>query len=105
MAAIDMNAQLREWVAKAINEGCMGEEFGFDVSWGIQPPTVVYTLVITMKNPMLGKGPIVMPFTVPLPALREDAVRMGVHHTMGQLRGAYKKILDAGPQPVASSSN
>jgi hypothetical protein len=105
MAAIDMNAQLREWVAKAINDGCMGEEFGFDIHWDLKPPLLYYTVIMTMQNPMLGQGPLVMPVKIPIGAVREDAVRAGVHHLMSELRKLHKQVLDAGPKPVRVSSN
>jgi hypothetical protein len=105
MAAIDMNAQLRGWVAKAINDGCMGEEFGYDVRWDLKPPVLYHTVVITMSNPMLGQGPLVQQFKAPVSALREDAIRLGVHHVMDQLRELHKQVLSAGPKPVRGSDN
>jgi hypothetical protein len=105
MAAIDMNAQLRQWIAKAINDACMGEEFGYDVRWDLKDPLLFYSIVLTMSNPMLGQGPLVQQFKAPIGALREDAIRMGVHHVMGQLRALHKQVLDAGPRPVRNSSN
>lgn len=105
MAAIDMHAQLRKWVSEAINDACMREDFGYDVRWDLKDPLLFYSIVLTMSNPMLGQGPLVQQFKAPIGALREDAIRLGVHHVMGQLRTLHKQVLDAGPLPVRNSSN
>lgn len=98
MTAIDMSGQLREWVAKAISGACMGIDFGYDVRWDMGPTTVVYTVIITMPNPLLGKGPLINMFSAPVSAIRQDAIQLGVHTVMQQLREAHKAILDA-PKP------
>lgn len=98
MAAIDMTAQVREWVAKAIGEASLREDFAFDVRWDTSPSTIVYTVIITMPNPLLGKGPLLNRFTAPVSAIREDAIRLGVHTVMQQLREMHKTILDAEAQ-------
>jgi hypothetical protein len=104
MAAIDMSAQVREWVKTAISDACMREDFAFDVRWDTTPNTIVYTVIITMPNPLLGKGPLLQRFSAPLSALREDAIRLGVHTVMQQLREAHKGILDAPKKPKQAAA-
>lgn len=103
MAAIDMSAQLREWVTQAINDACMREDFAFDVRWDTQGQTLAYTVIVTMPNPLLGKGPLLQRFTASVTSLREDAIRAGVHHVMQQLRELHKQILDA-PKPKQAAA-
>jgi hypothetical protein len=107
MGAVDVTVRLRGWVAAAIEDACMGEEFWYDTDWQImqtgQTRAMVYNVVVMMRNPLLGQGPLIMPFQVPITAVREDAVRMGVHHAMGELRKLHKQVLD-NPQPVAKTS-
>ena len=104
MAAIDMSAQLREWVASAINDACMGEDFAFDVRWDTQGQTLAYTVIVTMPNPMLGQGPLLDRFSAPVSLLREDAIRGGVHQLMQQLRGLRKQLLEA-PKPKRAAEH
>jgi hypothetical protein len=109
MTAVHIGDQLDAWVAKAINDGAMGEEFWHDHAgstvMGPVGPSLRYTVIITMKNPLLGQGPLIMPFTVPIGAMREDAVRLGVHNAMGQLRELHKQLLDAKPRLVPGGRN
>jgi hypothetical protein len=98
MSAVDMTGQLRGWVEKAISDICMGENFGYDVRWDLQNQMLVYTVVVTMPNPLLGQGPLINRFTAPVGALREDAIRLGVHNVMGQLREFHRKQLDKPPK-------
>jgi hypothetical protein len=60
---------------------------------------------MTMNNPLLGQGPIIVPFHVPIAAMREDAVRIGTHHAMSQLRETHKQLLDRKPKLIAGGRN
>jgi hypothetical protein len=105
MAAIDLTGQLRDWVAKAIKEACMGEDFGYETAWALKPPRLTYTVVITMPNPLLGQGPVVMPFSLPVGSLDEDTVRAGVHHVMGELCKIGRQLLEGPPQRASAPHN
>jgi len=105
MAAIDMTGQLREWVAKAVNDGCLGEDFPWDVRWDIKAPMLAYTVIVGISNPMLGQGPVLQPFQVPVTALREDIVREGVHEAMTMLRATRRKLLAAAANPHHDAGN
>jgi hypothetical protein len=104
MTAISMSQQLREWVAKAIEDACLGEDFGYETAWTVSPPRLTYTVVITMANPLLGQGPIVMPFILPA-TFDEATVREGTHHVMGQLRVTARKLLEGPAQRANAPHN
>jgi hypothetical protein len=93
MAAQSMSDQLREWVAKAIQDACLGEDFGYETAWTLTPPRLTYTVLITTASPLIGQGQILMPFNVPSSALNEETVRAGVHHVMGELRSTARKLI------------
>jgi hypothetical protein len=107
MGAVDITARLREWITTAIGDGCLGEEIWFDTSWQTAQAgggyALSYSVVIAMKSPLLGQGPLAIPFLVPIAAMREDAVRMGVHHAIGKLRELHKQLLD-NPRPVVKTT-
>jgi hypothetical protein len=105
MAAIDMSGQLREWVSKAITDACLREDFGFDVRWDTQGQMLVYTVIVTMPNPLLGKGPLLQRFSASVTSLREDEIRAGVHTVMQQLRDLHKQILAAPRQESFPAHN
>lgn len=105
MAAIDMTAQLREWVAKGITFECLGEDFGFDTSLRFQPPRLAWTVIITMANPLLGQGPVVMPFSVDAGSLTEENIREGVHHVLTELRKTRRKLLEGPRQRAMPAHN
>lgn len=93
MAAIDMTGQLREWVAKAVNDGCLGEDFAWDVRWDIKAPILAYTVLLSMANPLLGQGPVIQTFQLSVSSLTEEHVREGVHNVIGALRNTRTKII------------
>jgi hypothetical protein len=105
MPALDMTMQLHQWIATAIEERCMGETFTFDTSWKVtdsgKGPSVRYDVIIGLANPLLGGGPIMMPFQVPIGSMREDAVSLGVDNAMGQLRKLFRELIGKGPKPHA----
>jgi hypothetical protein len=105
MAAIDMTGQLRDWVAQAISDGCMGEDFGFDTTWNVAPGSLLYTVIVTLRNPFLGRGPLLIPFSVPVTKLSEATIRPAVHTLMAQLRQARSELLAAGSNATPQSPN
>lgn len=105
MAAIDLTGQLREWVAKAIRLECFGEDFGYDTSLRFQPPRLAWTVIITMGNPLLGQGPVVMPFSVDAGSLSEENIREAVSHVLAELRKMRRALLDGPAQRAMPSHN
>lgn len=105
MAATDMSGLLREWVAKAVSDGCLRDDFGWDTRWDLRAPVFAYTVVLALKNPILGQGPIVQTFQAPISSLQEDTIREGVHELMTQLRQTRKLVLAAGTPPRRSANN
>lgn len=105
MAAIDMTAQLREWVASAINAGCMRDDFAYDVRWDIKVPELTYTVVVGISNPVLGRGPVIQTFQARVTSLREDVIREGVHELMSQLRATRRELLGSIAKPHRDAGN
>jgi hypothetical protein len=91
-----------------IGDGCMGEEFWYDVRWQIAAAgnvrNVQYNVIVAMTNPLLGQGPLVMPFQLPIGIMREEIVRNAVHQAMGQLRALHRAQLHGPKQPSPSPS-
>ena len=105
MAAIDLTGQLREWVSEAIRLGCFGEDFGYDTSLRFQPPRLAWTVIITMPNPLLGQGPVVMPFSVDAGSLTQENISEGVQHVLAELRKTRRALLDGPPQRAMPAHN
>jgi hypothetical protein len=107
MGAVDITARLRGWVIAAIGDAALGEEFWYDTTWHAQPqpggaPNLVYDVVIAMRNPILGRGPLSMTMHVPIGVMQEAIVRQGVHQVMGQLRALYRQALDRPAAPAVT---
>lgn len=102
MAAYDISERIRSWVAAAIAQTCMGQEFGYDVRFdagsvpGVPGTVVNYTVVITLRHPLLGQPPFAGTFTVPVERLGdEQLVRSTAQQAVLQLGKLHKDTLDA----------
>lgn len=101
MTAIDNGAKLRAAALAAIERQCFGEDFGFDAALVVAPsPTggamVVYQLVMTTKNPLLGQGPLVNVTQLTSPDPTAEQVEQAVTSAMKGLRELSTKILTDG---------
>ena len=92
-------------MAEAIRLECFGEDFGYDTSLRFQPPRLAWTVIITMANPLLGQGPVVMPFSVDAGSLTEENIHGGVHHVLTELRKTRRKLLEGSAQRAMPSHN
>lgn len=98
MGAIDMDAKVRSAAVAAIDKGCFGEDFGIDTSAVVAPtPTggavVLYTLILTLRSPLLGQGPLVNITQIPSPNPTSEQVEQAVTQAMKGLRDMSSKIL------------
>jgi hypothetical protein len=98
MAAIDTAAKVRSAALSAAERQCFGEDFGIDASASLgQGPggvMVVYTLIVTMRSPLLGQGPLVNITQIPSPDPSAEQVEQAVTKAMAGLRELSTKILN-----------
>lgn len=112
--ATDIAAEIRGWVDDEIDKQAFGEDFGFAVTLaavmqpGPQGPVrvPVWTVLITMKSPLLGEGPLYhgpvpVGFTVP----NEETVRAEVAKGLQQLRDLAASKLGRKPAQVPALMN
>lgn len=98
MAAIDIAAKVRAAALATVDKQCFGEDFGVDASAvAVQGPTggvmVLYTLIVTMRSPVLGQGPLVNVTQIPSPHPTSEQVEQAVSKAMQGLRDLASKIL------------
>jgi hypothetical protein len=94
MAAQDIRTEAGSWVADEIGKQCLGEDFGWSVTWAPVPapgpagPVAVaaWIAVITMRNPLLGQGELYHLAQLGAPRPREADVRREVADGLRQLR-------------------
>lgn len=98
MGAIDTGAKVRTAALAAVDKGCFGEDFGVDATADLaQTPAgatvVVYTLILTMRSPLLGQGPLVVITQIPSPSPTAEQVEQVVTQAMKTLRDMSSRIL------------
>jgi hypothetical protein len=101
MSAIDVAAKVRAAALAAVDKGCFGEDFGVDTTAVVaQSPggsaMVVYTLIVSMRNPLLGQGPLVTITQIPFPHPSAEQVEQAVTQAMKGLRDLSSEILAGG---------
>lgn len=106
MTATDTGAKVRAAAMAAIEKQCFGEDFTFDCMPGaMQTPTgitVLYTLIVTKKSPILGHGALVNLSQVPCPDPSAEQVEKAVTDAMRKLRELSAQKL-AGLKPIGPS--
>lgn len=100
MAAIDVAAKVRTTALAVVERACLGEDFGVDSTATLVPgPTgvvVVYTLVLSLRSPLLGQGPLVVMMQIPSPNPSTEQVEHAVTEGMKGLRDLSSEILRNG---------
>lgn len=100
MSAIDVAAKVRSAALAAVDKGCFGEDFGVDATATlVESPNgavVVYTLIVSMRSPLLGQGPLVTITQLPSPHPSAEQVEQAVTVAMKSLRDASTQILSDG---------
>lgn len=90
MTATDMDAKVRAAALATIDKQCFGEDFTFDCMPGaMQTPTgitILYTLIITKKSPILGHAALVNLSQIPAPDPAAEQVEQAVTSAMRKLR-------------------
>lgn len=114
MAADDITAQAQAWAADEIARQCLGENYGWSVTWGpVAMPNgqggavmvPVWQLLLTCRNPLLGEGDLYHLAQIGFPRPKEADVRREVAEGLRQLRElASSKIAGGnGRAPVAGA--
>jgi hypothetical protein len=101
MSAIDVSAKVRAAALAAVDKGCFGEDFGVDASAVVaQSPAggavILYTLIVSMRSPLLGQGPLVNVTQIPSPHPTAEQVEQAVTQAMKGLRDLSTEILNGG---------
>lgn len=100
MAAIDVTAKVRAAAMAVVDKTCFGEDFGVDATATlVQAPggvAVAYTLILSMRSPLLGQGPLVTITQIPSPNPTGEQVEQAVTEAMKGLRDLSSKILTDG---------
>lgn len=100
MAAIDVAAKVRAAALATVGKSCLGEDFGVDATATlVQSPTgvvVVYTLILSLRSPLLGQGPLVVMMQIPSPNPATEQVEHAVSEGVKGLRDLSSKILNDG---------
>ena len=95
MAAQDIRPQVEIWVLTEIRKLCLGEDYGFAVTWGPQAlpngqggavMVPQWMAVITARNPLLGEGELFHLANLGAPRPQEAHVRREVAEGIRQLR-------------------
>lgn len=97
MAVIDVPAQVSAQAEACAAKLAFGEDFGIGVNWGIVPTPngaqVVFTLLLTMRSPLLGQGPLFAAGQIPSPHPAQDEVETCVGECARQLRELSSRML------------
>lgn len=97
MAAIDTAGRIRAAALAAIERECLGEDFGFDAALALVPgpsgPQVMYTLVVTMRSPLLSQGPLMNVTQIASASPSAEQVEQAVSGALRGLRDLSGKLL------------
>ena len=105
MAAQNIAADVELWVADEIVKTCFGEDFGFAVTWGpAQVPdgqggarlAPGWQLLMTARDPLLGRPDMVHMVSLGLGRPKEADVRAQAAEGVRQLRDLAKSQTAAG---------
>jgi hypothetical protein len=110
MAAIDIAAKIRSTALAAIEAQCFGEDFGFDCAMALMPNPaggvqVMYTLMVSMRSPLLGQGPMFAPIQMQSPQPDAPAVEKFVTKAMRELRETSRKLLSGAQNSATAAHN
>jgi len=103
MTATCHTTRIGGWVADAISTACMGQDFGYDVRFdagrpiGVNggPLMIAYTVIITLRHPLLGQPPFAGNFTVAVEKLEDEAgIRAITQHAVMELGKLHKATID-----------
>jgi hypothetical protein len=100
MAALDITAQVKAWAVTAVSAQAFGEDFGVDAAWAVVPAPagaqVLFTLLVTMRSPLLGQGPLFCLSQLATPQPTQDQVEQAVAEQLRQLRELSRSVLAQG---------
>lgn len=100
MKPVDQDAQLREQIETALVKYRMGVDYGYDVTWmpaTVQTPAgnqnvVLYCIVLTRRNPLLGQPPLYHLAQIPHPQPTWQMVDQEVKDGCRQLQELHDKL-------------
>ncbi len=102
MTAVDLTAQLNDWIREAIDTGCMGEEYAYTVLpalvrlGSVQLPA--WAVLVLTRSPVLNGTPLVNKLDIPTAIVatgQQDQVTAAVHQALGNLRKQHADALQA----------
>ena len=100
MAAFDVMAQVEAQALAVAGQQAFGEELGVAVTWMLastpQGAQVVFTVMVSMRAPLLGQGPLFSAGQILSPNPSQEQVEATVAECLRQLRGLSSQMLAKG---------
>lgn len=101
MAITDQAAQVRAHVLASLEKQALGQDYGFDVGLatlmtGPGQVAVLYQVIITQRNPLLGQPPLCNVCQIAAPAPTAEQVDEAVTAGLRSLRDLAAKVLSGG---------
>ena len=97
MAATDITAQVKAWAIAAAGAQAFGEDLGVDATWAAAPTTqgvqVAFTLLVTMRSPLLGQGPLFSMTQLATPQPSQEQVDNAMAEMLRQIRELSRQVL------------
>lgn len=98
IAAQDIRAEVDTWVADEVRKVCLGEQYGWAVTWGPVPMPgpqgavmiPLWQLVLTCRNPLAGQGELYHLAQLGAPRPKRAEVQKQVSDGVRQLRELAK---------------
>lgn len=100
MTITDIPCVVGHWAVAAADKVAFGEDFGVGVNWAPVPtrqgPQVVFMVLLTMRSPLLGQGPLFALGQIASPQPTQEQVEGCVGELARQIRELSARVLAQG---------